>query len=133
MQEDADRLGHGAAARSASCGTPTPLLPAGAEIEGGLAAPERDEPGGAEAREAMIELVRGRTLRCEPRRDAHVRPRRRGLLPGRRRHRRDDGPTWSGQGLSPVQPGTLWPDAHAAASLEEVSRAVSNQGAVALL
>lgn len=31
----------------------------------GLAAPEWDEPGGTEAREAMIELVRGRTVRCE--------------------------------------------------------------------
>jgi micrococcal nuclease len=31
----------------------------------GLAAPEWDEPGGTEAREAMIELARGRTVRCE--------------------------------------------------------------------
>jgi micrococcal nuclease len=31
----------------------------------GLAAPEGDEPGGAEATKAMLELVQGRTLRCE--------------------------------------------------------------------
>jgi endonuclease YncB( thermonuclease family) len=31
----------------------------------GLAAPEGDEPGGAEATEAMLELVQSRTLRCE--------------------------------------------------------------------
>jgi hypothetical protein len=31
----------------------------------GLAAPERDEPGGDTATDAMIELVSGRTLRCE--------------------------------------------------------------------
>jgi endonuclease YncB( thermonuclease family) len=31
----------------------------------GLAAPEWDEPGGKEAREAMIELVHGRQVRCE--------------------------------------------------------------------
>jgi micrococcal nuclease len=31
----------------------------------GLAAPEGDEPGGAAATQAMLELVRGRTLRCE--------------------------------------------------------------------
>ena len=31
----------------------------------GLAAPEGDEPGGAAATEAMLELVQGRTLRCE--------------------------------------------------------------------
>lgn len=31
----------------------------------GLAAPESDEPGGAAATRAMIELVRGRTLRCD--------------------------------------------------------------------
>jgi len=31
----------------------------------GLAAPEGDEPGGAEATDAMLELVQGRTLRCE--------------------------------------------------------------------
>jgi micrococcal nuclease len=31
----------------------------------GLAAPEGDEPGGAEATQAMLELVQGRTLRCE--------------------------------------------------------------------
>lgn len=31
----------------------------------GLAAPERDEPGGAAATRAMIEVVDGRTLRCE--------------------------------------------------------------------
>jgi micrococcal nuclease len=31
----------------------------------GLAAPEWDEPGGTEARQAMIELVEGQTVRCE--------------------------------------------------------------------
>jgi micrococcal nuclease len=31
----------------------------------GLAAPEGDEPGGAAATEAMLELVQGRTLSCE--------------------------------------------------------------------
>jgi endonuclease YncB( thermonuclease family) len=31
----------------------------------GLAAPEWDEPGGDAAMDAMIELVEGRTLRCE--------------------------------------------------------------------
>ena len=31
----------------------------------GLAAPEWNEPGGTEAREAMIELVQDRTVRCE--------------------------------------------------------------------
>jgi micrococcal nuclease len=31
----------------------------------GLAAPEWDEPGGAAARKAMLELVEGRTLGCE--------------------------------------------------------------------
>jgi endonuclease YncB( thermonuclease family) len=31
----------------------------------GLAAPEGDEPGGAEATQVMLELVQGRTLRCE--------------------------------------------------------------------
>jgi micrococcal nuclease len=31
----------------------------------GLAAPEGGEPGGAAATQAMIELVQGRTLRCE--------------------------------------------------------------------
>ena len=31
----------------------------------GLAAPEGDEPGGAAATQAMLELVQGRTLRCE--------------------------------------------------------------------
>jgi micrococcal nuclease len=31
----------------------------------GLAAPERDEPGGAEATEAMRAMVEGRPLRCE--------------------------------------------------------------------
>ena len=31
----------------------------------GLAAPEGDEPGGAEATRAMLELVQGRTLRCQ--------------------------------------------------------------------
>ena len=31
----------------------------------GLAAPEGDEPGGAAATQAMLELVDGRTLRCE--------------------------------------------------------------------
>lgn len=31
----------------------------------GLAAPEWDEPGGTEARKAMVKLVRGRTVRCE--------------------------------------------------------------------
>ena len=31
----------------------------------GLAAPERDEPGGAAATRAMTELVEGRDLRCE--------------------------------------------------------------------
>jgi micrococcal nuclease len=31
----------------------------------GLAAPEGDEPGGGAATQAMIELVEGRTLRCE--------------------------------------------------------------------
>jgi micrococcal nuclease len=31
----------------------------------GLAAPEGDEPGGAAATDTMVELVRGRTLRCE--------------------------------------------------------------------
>jgi micrococcal nuclease len=31
----------------------------------GLAAPEWDERGGTEARQAMIELVRGRRVRCE--------------------------------------------------------------------
>jgi endonuclease YncB( thermonuclease family) len=31
----------------------------------GLAAPEWNEPGGTEAREAMIELVHHQTLRCE--------------------------------------------------------------------
>jgi len=31
----------------------------------GLAAPEWNEPGGTEAREAMIGLVHGRTVRCE--------------------------------------------------------------------
>jgi micrococcal nuclease len=31
----------------------------------GLAAPEWNEPGGTEAREAMLELVHGRTVRCE--------------------------------------------------------------------
>jgi hypothetical protein len=31
----------------------------------GLAAPEGDEPGGAVATQAMVELVQGRTLRCE--------------------------------------------------------------------
>ena len=31
----------------------------------GLAAPEWDEPGGTEAREAMMALVHGRTVRCE--------------------------------------------------------------------
>jgi micrococcal nuclease len=31
----------------------------------GLAAPEGDEPGGAAATQAMIELVQGRSLRCE--------------------------------------------------------------------
>jgi endonuclease YncB( thermonuclease family) len=31
----------------------------------GLAAQEWDEPLGTEAREAMIKLVEGRTLRCE--------------------------------------------------------------------
>jgi endonuclease YncB( thermonuclease family) len=31
----------------------------------GLAAPEWDEPLGTEARELMIKLVKGRTLRCE--------------------------------------------------------------------
>ena len=31
----------------------------------GLAAPEWNEPGGTEVREAMIELVRGRIVRCE--------------------------------------------------------------------
>ena len=31
----------------------------------GLAAPEGDEPGGAEATGAMLELVQSRTLRCE--------------------------------------------------------------------
>ena len=31
----------------------------------GLAAPERDEPGGAAATQVMLELVQGRTLRCE--------------------------------------------------------------------
>jgi micrococcal nuclease len=31
----------------------------------GLAAPEGDEPGGAEATQAMLELVDGGTLRCE--------------------------------------------------------------------
>ena len=30
----------------------------------GLAAPEWNEPGGTEARQAMIELVHGRTVRC---------------------------------------------------------------------
>jgi endonuclease YncB( thermonuclease family) len=32
----------------------------------GLAAPEGDEPGGAAAMRAMVEVVEGRTLRCEP-------------------------------------------------------------------
>ena len=31
----------------------------------GLAAPEWNEPGGTESRKAMIELVHGRTVRCE--------------------------------------------------------------------
>jgi endonuclease YncB( thermonuclease family) len=31
----------------------------------GLAAPEGDEPGGAAATQTMLELVQGRTLRCE--------------------------------------------------------------------
>jgi endonuclease YncB( thermonuclease family) len=31
----------------------------------GLAAPEGDEPGGAAATQAVLELVQGRTLRCE--------------------------------------------------------------------
>ena len=31
----------------------------------GLAAPEWNEPGGTKAREAMIELVNGNTVRCE--------------------------------------------------------------------
>jgi endonuclease YncB( thermonuclease family) len=31
----------------------------------GLAAPEGDEPGGASATQAMVELVDGRTLRCQ--------------------------------------------------------------------
>jgi endonuclease YncB( thermonuclease family) len=31
----------------------------------GLAAPEWNEPGGSQAREAMIELVYHRALRCE--------------------------------------------------------------------
>jgi micrococcal nuclease len=31
----------------------------------GLAAPEGDEPGGEAATRAMVELVDGRTLRCE--------------------------------------------------------------------
>ena len=31
----------------------------------GLTAPERNEPGGAEARRALIELPQGRTVRCE--------------------------------------------------------------------
>src|SRR5918992_1657755 len=31
----------------------------------GIAAPEWNEPGGTEAREAMIELVHGRVVRCE--------------------------------------------------------------------
>jgi endonuclease YncB( thermonuclease family) len=31
----------------------------------GLAAPEGDEPGGAAATQAMLELVQGRELRCE--------------------------------------------------------------------
>jgi micrococcal nuclease len=31
----------------------------------GLAAPEGDEPGGGAATQAMLELVQGRTLRCE--------------------------------------------------------------------
>jgi micrococcal nuclease len=31
----------------------------------GLAAPEHDEPGGPEATRAMVELVDGKTLRCE--------------------------------------------------------------------
>jgi micrococcal nuclease len=31
----------------------------------GLAAPEGDEPGGAAATRAMVEMVEGRTLRCE--------------------------------------------------------------------
>jgi micrococcal nuclease len=31
----------------------------------GLAAPEGDKPGGADATQAMFELVQGRTLRCE--------------------------------------------------------------------
>jgi micrococcal nuclease len=31
----------------------------------GLAAPEGDEPGGAAAAQAMLELVQGHTLRCD--------------------------------------------------------------------
>jgi micrococcal nuclease len=31
----------------------------------GLAAPEWDQPGGTEARQAMMELVEGQTVRCE--------------------------------------------------------------------
>ena len=38
----------------------------------GLAAPEWNEPNGKAARDAMIELVHGRVLRCESRRDAHL-------------------------------------------------------------
>ena len=36
-----------------------------ADPPSGLAAPEWNEPGDTEAREAMIELVNGRTVRCE--------------------------------------------------------------------
>jgi endonuclease YncB( thermonuclease family) len=50
----------------------------------GLAAPEWDEPGGAAARKAMVELVDGHTL------------------PRGRRHRRDDGCDRAGERLSAV-------------------------------
>jgi endonuclease YncB( thermonuclease family) len=57
----------------------------------GLAAPEGDEPGGAAATRAMVELVQGRTLRCELDGD-HARPLRRCLLPRGPGHQRGHGP-----------------------------------------